>query len=162
MPDFWFDSDSLVTPSRGAYRFDILPQFWDFLEQKAEEHVFASSKYVYDELTGNEHPDDLEIWVKKVNTTFFLEPNEDVQKVYRQIVGLVQNEPRWRAHHITKFLDDADPWIIAHAKALGGRVVTFEKSRPLSAKPFIPDVADKIDVACITLWDMLSELKVKF
>jgi hypothetical protein len=162
MVAFWFDSDSLVTPNRGAYRFSILPQFWDFLEQKAQEHLFASSKYVYDELVGNEHPDDLEKWAKKVNTSFFLDPDESVQKAYAQIAELVVHEPRWKAHHVSKFLEDADPWIIAHAKALGGRVVTFEKSSPQSAKPFIPDVAVKIDVKCICLWDVLSELKVTF
>lgn len=162
MPDFWFDSDSLVTPSRGAYRFGILPQFWDFLEENAKKHVFASSKYVYDELIGNERPDDLEIWVKKMNTSFFLEPNEAVQKAYRQVVEIVHREPQWRAHHVSKFLDDADPWIISHALALGGRVVTFEKSRPLSSKPFIPDVATRVGVVCINLWDVLSELGVKF
>lgn len=162
MPDFWFDTDSFVTPSRGAYRFGILPQFWDFLEQKAKEQVFASSKYVYGELTGSEHPDDLEIWVRKVETVFFLEPDESVQQAYRHIAEIVVNEPRWRAHHVTKFLNDADPWIIAYAKALGGRVVTFEKSQPQSSKPFIPDVAQRVDVVCICLWDVLSELKVKF
>lgn len=162
MPDFWFDTDSLVTPNRGAYRFSILPQFWDFLEHKAKENIFASSKYVYDELTGNEKPDDLENWAKKVEKVFFLEPDESVQKAYSQIAEIVMHEPRWKAHHITKFLNDADPWIIAHANALGGRVVTFEKSRPQSSKPFIPDVAQRVNVVCICLWDVLSELKVQF
>ena len=37
MPDLWLDTDSLVTPSRGPYRFGTLPKFWDYLEQKAEE-----------------------------------------------------------------------------------------------------------------------------
>ena len=46
MPDFWFDTDSFVTPSRGPYRFATLPKFWEFLEQKAEEHVIASSEFV--------------------------------------------------------------------------------------------------------------------
>jgi Domain of unknown function (DUF4411) len=113
MPDFWFDSDSLVTPSRGAYRFDILPQFWDFLEENAKKHIFASSAYVYGELTGSEKPDNLELWARKISTSFFLEPDAAVQTAYRRIVDIVQREPLWKSHHVTKFLEDADPWVIS-------------------------------------------------
>ena len=52
MPEFWLDTDSLVTPSRGPYRFTTLPQFWEYLEQKAREQVIASSDFVLQELLG--------------------------------------------------------------------------------------------------------------
>ncbi|MFQ5827189.1 MAG: DUF4411 family protein, partial [Dehalococcoidia bacterium] len=60
------------------------------------------------------------------------------------------------------FLSGADPWVIAHAKALGGRVVTFEKPEPISTKPKLPDVAGEFGVKCISLWDMLTELNASF
>lgn len=160
MPDFWFDTVSLVIPNRQRY-FDILPQFWDFLEEKAKQGIFKSSIKVYKELVGNEKPDQLEIWVKKVKDDFFLEPVDSVQMAQGRIAEIVINEPQWKPAHVAAFLDGADTWVIAQALALGGRVVTSEGCHPLSAKPFIPDVAKRVDVVCITLWDMLKELNVK-
>ena len=94
--------------------------------------------------------------------TLFLIPDEQVQQMFQQIAESVKNEPRYASQHVTQFLDGADPWVVAHAKALGGRIVTFEKMEPLSTKPKIPDVAAPFGVNCINLWDMLTELKASF
>jgi hypothetical protein len=165
MPQFWFDTDSFVNPSRGPYRFGTVPTFWEWLEQKGKEKVIASPEFVLvRELTGNDpqKADDLEVWAKKQQGTLFWSPTEEVQQVYKQVAQSVINEPRYAGQYIAEFLDGADPWVISYAKALGGRVVTFEKSEPLSTKPKIPDVADKFNVKCIILWDVLTELKAKF
>ena len=160
MPDFWVDTDSLVTPSRGPYRFATLPKFWEFLEQKASEEVIASSELVLKELIGN--GDQLEEWARRQQGTFFLAPDQAVQEALRQIAESVTRNKRYADHHVAYFLKGADPWIIAHAKALGGRVVTFEKPEPTSTKPKIPDVAGEFNVKCISLWDMLTELHASF
>ena len=55
-------------------------------------------------------------------------------------------------------MDGADPWLIAYAKALGGRIVTFETPQSEARKPKISDVASYIGVDSIVLWDMLQEL----
>jgi hypothetical protein len=164
MPDYWFDTDTFVNPSRGAYQFNILPQYWEFIEQKAKEKVILSSTMVLNELIGNRNPDALELWAKSQNSNgnLFVTPDEEVQGRYRRIIALVNNHPPYKIQYITKFLDGADPWIIAHCATYGGRIVTFETSCPNSTKPKIPDVADMIDVKCINLWQMLAELKVKF
>ena len=160
MPDFWVDTDSLVTPSRGPYRFATLPKFWEFLEQKASEEVIASSELVLKELIGN--GDQLEEWAKRQQGTFFLPPDQAVQEALSQIAESVTHNKRYADHHVAYFLKGADPWIIAHAKALGGKVVTFEKPEPTSTKPKIPDVAGEFNVKCISLWDMLTELHASF
>ena len=159
-PDFWFDTDSFVTPSRGPDRFSTLPRFWEFLELKASEQVIASSELVLNELLRSK--DELAAWAKKQQGTLFLIPDQDVQGVFSQIAENVKNNKRFAACQVDKFLKDADPWVIAHAKALGGRVVTFEKPEPTSTKPKIPDVADDFDVKCINLWDLLTELHASF
>ena len=159
MPD-WIDSDSLVTPSRGPYRFATLPKFWDFMEQKANEQVIASSVFVLGELVGSGNA--LEAWAKRQQGTFFRSPDQAVQEAYRQIVESIKNNTRYAPHHVARFLSGADPWLIAHAKAQGGRVVTFEKPEPNSKKPKIPDVGEEFGVKCISLWDLLTELKASF
>ena len=165
MPEFWMDADSLIRPYREAYRFNIVPKFWEFLEEKAEEQVIASSGLVLQELEENsnkEEPDELLIWAKRQQGVLFLPPTDSVQEVFAQIAENVKNNEKYAAHWVQKFLDGADPWIIAHAKALGGRVVTFEKPEPNSRKVKIPDVAAEFGVKCICLWDMLTELKAQF
>jgi hypothetical protein len=161
MFDFWLDTDSFVTPYRTAYRFTIVPEFWVFLEQKAFEKVIISSELVLQEL-ASDNPDELGIWAKQQQGILFLTPTEDVQKAYKQIAQSVRSNKQYKDCHVHKFLGDADPWVIAHAKALSGRVVTFEQSAPSSTKPKIPDVASLFEVKCINIWDMLTELKASF
>lgn len=164
MPTYWFDSDSLITPSRGPFRFSRGTKLWDFLEQKAIEHLIGSPSVVLNlELT---HPDPkkadaLEQWAKKLDGILFLPPDYSVQQYYAQIVQDVTANPQYKIFAVQPFLQKADPWVIAYAKAYGGRVVTFESSKPLQKKPKIPDVADKFGVKCLNIWDALDELGFK-
>lgn len=164
MFDFWLDTDSFVRPYREAYRPATVPKFWEFLEQKSKEQVIVSSELVLQELTVDDPKkmDELGIWAKRQQGTLFLPATEDVQQIFRSIAETVKNNKHYARYHVHEFLSGADPWIIAHAKALGGRVVTFEVSAPLSQKPKIPDVAAQFGVKCISLWDMLTELKAQF
>lgn len=156
MPDFWFDTDSLITPNRGPYRFGTVPRFWEFLEQKAAEGIIASPEQVFHELDGND--DELAKWAKRQRGTFFKSPDENVQEALRHIADFVKDSPRYLPHQVAFFLSGADPWVIAHTLALGGRIVTFEKPEPAAKKPKIPDVAGEFNLTCISLWDLLSYL----
>jgi len=156
MAEFWLDTDSLITPSRGPYTFDILPPFWDFLEQKGEEGLVASSELVLVELMEGDDP--LKEWAKEQGVTLFHAPTQAVQERLSEIAERVTHNSRFRPHHVAHFLEGADPWVIAHAKASGGRVVTFETSDPHSQRPKIPDVAREFGVECLTLYQMLAEL----
>ncbi|OGO04693.1 MAG: hypothetical protein A2Y60_07525 [Chloroflexi bacterium RBG_13_54_9] len=161
MPEFWLDTNSFIESKKGPYGFDIVPGFWTFLEQKANEGIIASSSLVYDEL--KEVEDDLLKWAKqRENTGFFVEPDASVQATFIDIADHVNN--RYPPHQASHFLDGADPWIIAHAKAHGGRVVTFEKSAPNAQKPKIPDVCDcdKFSVKTLNVYEMLRELGASF
>ena len=165
MPDFWLDADSLITPSRGPYRFNILPAFWDFLEQKAKEQIIGSPELVLSKELTNSDPkkaDSLEKWAVQQNGVLFLPPDSDIQKAFSQIAEDIKANKNYKVWEVAKCLDGADPWLIAYAKAKGGRIVTFEKSEPNARSPKIPDVANKYNVKCINIYDMLSELKASF
>ncbi len=159
MPD-WIDSDSLITPSRGPYRFSFLPRFWTYLESKAIDNSIASSRFVLSEIDSN--GDELAKWALEVSESFFYDPSAEVQSTYRRVVDSIQGAPRFAPHHIRRFLKGADPWLIAHAATDGGRVVTFEKAEPLSKKPKIPDVAAMFGVQCINIYDLLADLGASF
>jgi hypothetical protein len=156
MPDFWLDADSLIAPHRGPYRFAVVPQFWEFLAQKAKEDTIASPQMVLDELPQN---DELGIWARQAAITMFRPPTDAVQAIVRQVADYVQGNPDYRRHWVVRFLAGADPWVIAHAKASNARVVTFEIRQPQARKPKIPDVAAHFNVHCLSIYDMLSELK---
>lgn len=160
MPEFWLDTNSLVTPSRGPYRFATVPRFWEFLEEKAKAEVIASSEFVLKELLGS--GDELEQWAKRQQDTLFWEAQKPVQDKLGEIADGVNANIRYAQHNVARFLRGADPWLIAHAIVQGGRVVTFEKPEPNSTNPKIPDVAGEFGVKCVNLWDALTELKASF
>lgn len=164
MADFWMDADSLIIPHRGPYRFESIPQFWDFLKQKAKEGVIASPELVLNkELSADpgDEQDVLEKWAKGLKGIMFLDANESVQASYKEVVDYVENNSSYKNHWIAKFLDGADPWLIAYAKALGGIIVTFETPQPEAKKPKIPDVARHFGIQCINVYNMLAELGFK-
>ena len=88
MADFWLDADVFIESKNGLYGFDLVPGFWQLLDQKANEGVIASSTMVYDEIvTGN---DDLASWAReRRNMGLFVEPDEPVQATLREIADFV-------------------------------------------------------------------------
>lgn len=155
------DADSFIRPYQTAYRFPMLPQFWDFLQQKAQEGIIASPQIVLDlELSSDKDDpqDELAKWAKPLKGVMFLEASQTVQASYSEVVQYVQGNTRYKQFWVEAFLAKADPWVIAYAKALGGRIVGFETPQPEAKKPKLPDVADHFHIKCINLWDMLAEL----
>jgi len=161
-PSYLFDSDSFIKPSRTSHRFSRGTLLWDFLEQKAQEHIIGSPSIVLDlELTHTDKSkvDNLEKWARNLDGVLFLPPDESIQKYNSQIVQYVSSNPQYKIYHTQAFLSKADPWVIAYTKAYGGKIVTFETSKPLQTKPKIPDVAEALfGIKCIDLWDALDEL----
>ena len=159
MPDYWLDSDTLIRPNR-ELTFDWLPSLWAILRGKGVEGVIASSAYVYDELKDGD--DALAEWAAECGDSgFWMPADESVQHAYSAIVDYVAQHQTYAPEHVATFLGKADAWIIAHALAGGGRVVTFEVPQPLSARPKIPDVAGNFGVDCLTLHEMLREMDIR-
>lgn len=164
MPDYWLDSDSLITPHRGPYSFNYGTALWDFLEMKAQEGVIGSPQTVFDELSTTEKVEDkdkLELWARELRGILFLPPEPSVQVEYGKAVNYVQYNGRYKQQWIASWLAGADPWLVAFPMAPGGKIVTFETPAPTGTKPKIPDVAQHFGINCISLWDMLTELGFK-
>lgn len=159
MPEFWLDSDCLIQSKNFYYGFDIVPGFWHFLEQKAKDGIIGSCLLVYEELQGSE--DELSQWARDQNEKgFFVAPDGSVQAVLGQVSEHVNS--RYEKHLGAAFLGGADPWLIAHAKVGGGRVVTHETAAPRGKAPKIPDVANEFGVETLVLWKLLRELGASF
>ena len=162
VPDYWLDSDALMTPKDAPYRFEMIPQFWEFIERKADEGIIASSVLVYKEICEAYDDDPLRTWAEaRPGPPLFLEPDEAVQRCMNEVANYVN--ANYEAPWAGKFLSGADPWLIAHAKAKGGRVVGFEREHGLGGKePKIPNVCLALGLPNrINTYAMLAELSFR-
>lgn len=153
---YWLDSNVFIEGSKGPYGFDLAPQFWNILEKMVDRGLLACPIQVYGELQGA--PGDLAAWAQKNRSTdMFVNPDMAVQDEFRNVAEYTvqhypDNAPRKR------FLDRADPWIIAHAIVTEGTVVTLESRNPDgSNKVKIPNVCKHFGVHCIDTYQMLRE-----
>jgi hypothetical protein len=156
---FWLDANVFIAPYRQRYyTFDVAPTYWTLLIQRAADGTLASVSQVYDELAGGQDP--LAVWVRQQkDTPLFVQPDQAVQQALGQVAAYVSR--RYRAPEVTEFLDDADPWFIAHALAHGGKVVTFEtRAGNNSLQIQIPNVCDHFSIEPISLFQMFSELNI--
>ena len=128
MTDYWLDSNAFIEGKKGPYGFDIAPRFWALIDDLTESGQISCPAHVCDELL--EGQDDLEEWARDRRASgLFVEPDAEVQVAYRDVVAyVVQHYPVNQARR--RFLDRADPWVIAHAIAEGGTVVTLEMRDP--------------------------------
>ncbi len=158
MPEYWIDSNVFIQAANGPYGFDIAPGFWVALDNLAASGRIASSLMVYGELLRMD--DDLAIWARERRTpALFAEPDESVQTAFQEVARYVQGE--YAANQAAMFLSGADPWLIAHAMASGGKVVTLETMVPSnSQKVKIPNVCRAFGVGFTNTYGMLRELGV--
>ena len=161
MTDYWLDSNVFVQGSRGPYGFDIAPSFWILIDGLAADGRIACPLKVCDELLDG--LDELANWGRVRRASgLFVDPDTAVQVSLREIAAYVGT--RYRPIRETqRFLDKADPWVIAHAHAKGGKVVTLEKPVPNDSKIVkIPNVCHHFHVESISTYQMLRELGVSW
>ena len=157
MVEYWLDSNVFIEGEKGPYGFDIAPRFWNVLDDLIIAHRVSCPVLVYDELQNVQ--DDLSTWAKeRRRTNLFVEPSEAVQRTFQGVITYVmQRYPDNQSRR--RFMSRADPWVIAHAIAQGGAVVSLEGRAPdTSAKVKIPNVCSHFNVTCINTYEMLREL----
>ena len=163
MPDYWLDSNVFIEGKKGPYSFDIAPRFWSLIDELTDAGRISCPVRVYEELLDGQ--DDLSDWAKARRPSgLFLEPSTAVQEAFRDITAYVNaNYPATNATR--RFLDRADPWVIAHAIAEGSAVVTMEIAVPSNVqKVKIPNVCNhsNFNVQCVNTYQMLRELGVSW
>lgn len=128
------------------------------MEQAAKDGLIRSPISVYTELAKCQ--DQLSRWAARMRSRLFVRPDRHVQQCFGQIASLVQSayEPPYSA----KFLDGADPWVIAHALDGKGTVVTHEISVASNSKEVkIPNVCDRVGVQCIDPYSAFRKLGLR-
>ncbi len=157
---FCLDANVFIQAKNGPYGFDIVPAFWNWLDEQSDKGFIFSSSMVLAELLKGE--DELSTWAKERRKgPIFRDPSANVTRTFRMIADHVQKT--YKEHHTRAFLDGADPWVIALAKTLGATVVTHEALVPDSShKIKIPNVCKKFEVSFANTYEMLRELRACF
>ena len=155
MPYLWLDADVLIQAKNLWYGFDFAPSFWEFLDQKVQEGILRSSTMVYGELTEDSE-DELAQWAKeRRDSGLWVPPTEPVQTMASVIMNWVHEnfEPMRSA----KFLNGADPWLIAHARIDNGVVISHEAPAGANTKtPKIPNIARTFG---LEVWNVVRLLR---
>ena len=150
------DSDALIH----AFRYDFPPDndpgdFWRWIEEIDDEHEIVICDKVLDEIKKG---------------------NDDLYQFLSVLKGFRRETVASALPHLTDVMaaygemDDvdletidktADPYLVAHAIALGATIVTNEVSRPAATavrNKKIPDICTTLGVSCIRyprfLWNM--------
>jgi len=140
------------------YGFDICPAFWDWIDAAHAAGTVFSIEKVGDELLG--FGDELSSWAA-ARDDLFLKPDAAV-------VASLQGASIWATGAdyepaaITTFLQVADSYLVAHARAHGHVVVTRELVRPSTKKIMIPNACVGLGVKFMSPFEMLRLEKARF
>lgn len=173
MKKYLIDSNSLISPYRTFYQFELVPSFWNWFKKAYDDSIYLVDK-VRDELchAKGTSRDDLQLWIENncLTKSKIILPNTDMDILseYREVLNYVNKAPVYTQKSYDEWakFDKADPWLIAIAKANDYTIVTMEErignlnpKNPMSKEPRIPDVCDALGVECINLYDLMREKK---
>ena len=167
---FLIDTNSLITPYRRYYAFDLAPSFWEKLKEHFESGRIVILDKVWDELQKGGSEDELARWLKENRDSFSIctYKTESTVGVYAEVLQYVQTSDLYNESAIASWAIGtvADPWIIAAAKSNGYTIVTEEaghqnlSSKQKAKQAKVPDVANALNISAITLFDMMRRLKI--
>ena len=161
-PEYWLDTSALIESKKRWYRFDVVPGFWSFIDNKVSDGVICSPVAVYDELVERTD-DDLARWAKdRKGMPFFMDPSQAVQDSVSDVANYVKSE-YGLVKAANDFLDGADPWMVAYARAHGGTVITLEAGAVPGRTPKVklPIICDYFGVEWDSLFEMLDRLGMR-
>ena len=160
---YLLDANVLMTANGTYYGIDVVPEFWDWLLDRAKAGHIKMPRETFDEIldgSTDQEKDHLYAWVNRPDVKKALLLNEEVAPI---LVRRVINEG------YAADLNDAeleaigqDPFLVAHAlaAAAGRIVVTTEVSKPKKTRQNrrVPDVCHHFGVQCCDTIAMIRQL----
>lgn len=177
-PPFWVDTDVLERSQRGMLALDIAPGFWAALDAENRAGRVFSVEEVYRELDrhiessreNNQQMGPLREWIQQRRASLFIQPGAAESAAMGRVSSFAI--ATYGPAHCRKFLDGADPWLIAAAMVSGGSVVTNEKPNQLpnpnratgliDSAIKIPNICHQFDVPVATLPQMMRSLGIQW
>lgn len=158
MTKYLLDSNIFIQAKNLHYGFDFCPAFWNWLIEQNAAGKVASIEKVADELAGE---DDLSTWAEARGRTFFLVADDPVIPALGEVSAWATSQS-YEPAAVSTFLQVADYWLIAHAKAHNFTVVTHEVPANSVKKIKIPNVCIGLAISCISPYEMLRRERARF
>jgi len=159
MNKYLLDANIFIQAKNLHYGFDFCPAFWSWLIEKNAEGRVASIEKVADELYAGE--DELSEWAEARGRSFFLPPDDAVLPTLREVSTWASTQG-YEPAAVSTFLQVADYWLVAHAKAHGSVVVTHEVPADTARKIKIPNACMGLGLSFVTPYEMLRRERARF
>ena len=160
---YLLDSNIFIEAENQSYPHEIFLGIWELFETYARRQIFFSLDKVYNELLKGH--DFITEWAKN-NQDMFVDSGYDGVRYFDEMSKIL-NEHNCPKKHQQTFLGSAtvaDAFIVSYAKSYKCTVVTREQATKngFIGKVKIPDMCRELDVRCITMTELLKELKPTF
>ena len=154
---YLLDANVLIDANRDYYPFGRVPEFWDWLVDRATKRLVKVPLEVYEEILAGKD-DDLTRWLKNNRNTLLLDENVDESLIARVTdAGYAPDLSEEEVERVGR-----DPFLIAYALRNRGQrtVVTTEVSKPKKqrANRHIPDVCDDLHVHHCNTYEFIEAL----
>ena len=147
------DTNSVLTPAKQYYAFDICAGYWSWIVQAAAAGDVKSIAQVKRELKKKD--DEIRHWIDFHATNLFLPDDRTIANSMGQVASWA-GANGYTSAAVAEFLDKADAFLIAYAMQEGHSIVTLEVSAPNARhKIKIPDAANAFGINSITPFQML-------
>jgi hypothetical protein len=156
---YLLDANVFIQAKNLHYGFDFCPGFWDWLDDAhAAGRVFSVEK-VGDELLSG--ADELATWARLRSGVFFLTPDAAVIPSV-QAVSAWASGGGYEPAAVSTFLQVADYYLVAQARAHNHVVVTHEIVAHSTRRIKIPNACLGVGVRCVTPFEMLRAERARF
>lgn len=159
MSRYLLDANVFIQAKNLHYGLDFCPAFWEWLLHRNAEGKVASIDKVADELLAGD--DELTAWAEARGEDFFRPPDDAVLPVLREVSGWAYGQ-RYEAAAVSTFLQVADYWLVAHARAHGDTLVTHEVPTESARKIKIPNACISLGIHFINPYEMLRRERARF
>lgn len=156
---YLLDSNVFIQAKNLHYGLDFCPAFWEWLIRENDNGKVLSVSQVGDELMAGD--DDLAQWTQARGDRFFRETDPATLPAFGEVSEWVQSQ-NFEPAAVNTFLQIADYYLLAFAKAHGHTIVTHEIPSDSRRKIKIPTVGIGIGVISISPYAMLRRERVRF
>lgn len=156
---YLLDADVLIRAKNLHYGFDFCPAFWDWLVSGNESGLVFSVEKVGDEVQAI--ADELSVWAADRGDAFFLRPDASVFPAMAEVSAWASGQD-YEPAAVSTFMQVADYYLVAQARAGGHTVVTHEVPSASTRRIKIPDACIGLGTKCMTPYEMLRRERARF
>ena len=161
---YLLDANTFINAKDYYYPFDMVPEYWEWIEHQGELQNIKIPNEIYGEINGGnqrrEDYDELAIWARQdgVKERLLLDDTPDIALVNKVITEGYVSHPT--EADLLKM--GQDPFLIAYALKDKNNmtIVTTEASKPSKqgANKHIPDVCKHFGISCCNTFQMTRTL----